>query len=150
MKATDGANIPEAIKQFRAAGWSVREIADSLNLHTSTIYRWANSTRRPNPENYAALVELVDAKYAQEVHRRQPRPAVLMHLEAAHTALKTAEERAALDALAVEIRQHLADGEAQRRGELAQVPQQRQPYRSITHDVDPFLLAGAKPEPALF
>lgn len=161
--SSSGADIPAAIREFRAAGWTVADIASDLLVHRSTVYRWQAGTRRPNAANLAALVEAVEMQYGRENCRRRPRPLVLMHLRDAADALVTDAQRAREDALAEDIRQHLAASQrrreaeaAQRRAELAQpadtVERSQRPARtSIATSVDPFeLVATGRPaDPAL-
>jgi transcriptional regulator with XRE-family HTH domain len=135
-------NIPEAIKEFRKAGWTVRQIADDLRVHVSTVYRWQAGTRRPNAANFAALVEAVDMQYGRENCRRRPRPLVLMHLEAAHTALEDPAEREAFEA------DMKARYEAIRAENQPEPAPASQPRRSAFADCDPFTIFG-RPEPAL-
>src|SRR5690554_6706298 len=93
MAKRNGANVPEAIRRLNQAGYTVRQIAGDLAVTDSTVYRWRNGTRFPNPANFAALAELVDARYSQHIHRRTLTTAAL-HLEQAARALETDTDRA--------------------------------------------------------
>lgn len=126
MTSANGADVRTAIREFRQAGYAVREIADDLRLHISTVYRWAAGTRRPNQKNHAALAELIDARYSQHVHRRQLTVAAL-HLQKAAEALEDKDERSRFE-------------EAMQAKRAAIVAQRERVSRSITRDIDPFEL----------
>lgn len=46
------------IAALRAAGYTIRQIAAAVCVHTSTVYRWASGTFRPQPTRFAALAAL--------------------------------------------------------------------------------------------
>jgi hypothetical protein len=46
------------VTQLRAAGRTVREIAEMVGVSVSSIYRWARGICRPRPTNLAALVAI--------------------------------------------------------------------------------------------
>ena len=153
MTSKNGADVPKAIAEFVAAGWTIGEIADDLTLHPSTVYRWRTGRRSPSADNYTALRELVDARAGQLIHRRRLTPAA-MHLQQAAQALWTTEERAESDRLAAQLAevfaqraQRDAEGAARRNQEMAALRDsvlraQRVPRQSVYGQVDPFALIG--------
>jgi len=48
----------ELIATLRAAGVTVRQIAQAAGVHTSTVYRWARGTFRPQASRMTALATL--------------------------------------------------------------------------------------------
>lgn len=155
MGHATGADIPRAIAEFRRAGFTVREIADDLGIHVSTVYRWQAATRRPNPANFAALVELVTVRHARAVHRRTLTVAAL-HLQKAAEALVTDQQRAEEDVIAERLaasfaeRRRRDEAEAgRRRAEAARLRDSLrvvplQPRRSGYADADPFSVFGQR------
>jgi DNA-directed RNA polymerase specialized sigma24 family protein len=61
-QAVEAAKAPktatEIITQLRAAGRSVREIAQMVNVHASTVYRWARGAFKPQAARLAALAAI--------------------------------------------------------------------------------------------
>lgn len=156
MTSTNGADIRRAIAAFRRAGYTVRAIADDLDVHPSTVYRWAAGTRTPRPANLSALAALIDARHSQHIHRRRLTPAA-MHLQAAAEALETDTERAEADETADRLRADMAARAERDEAEQAQrdadaVRRRDEAYRSVTQDADVFaVVATAQPrEVAMF
>jgi hypothetical protein len=135
-----GADIKTAIRELQAAGHPVREIAESLSLHISTIYRWRAGTRRPNGANFTALRELIEARYGQAVHRRSL-PVAALHLQAAFEALEDPTERAAFEAEMREKRQVILAHRAAER-------EAAKPKSVIYQVEDPFAILPSEPEMA--
>lgn len=48
-----------AVAALRAAGWTVAKIAAEVEVHRSTVYRWAAGTRTPNARNRTVLDNLI-------------------------------------------------------------------------------------------
>lgn len=139
-----GANVPAAIEHLAEAGYPVCRIAEDLGVARSTVYRWRAGRCQPSARNFAALVQRVDTWYSTEVHRRRLTVASV-HLRDAADALVTDAQRAEDERLAAEVREHLEAGQRRREAEAS-----RQPYRSITRDIDPFALAGEPEQPLPF
>lgn len=109
MSHTTGADVPAAIRHLAESGYTVARLASDLLVAPSTIYRWRSGKHAPNAGNFEALREWADQTYAVEAHRRTITTKAL-HLQEAYEALRTAAERAEVEALA----QRLADTWAER------------------------------------
>lgn len=157
MTSRNGADVPAAIRYWREAGYSVRQLADNLDVHRSTVYRWANGTRFPNEANFIALKEEVGMRYAAE-NARHNLTVVGAQLASAYEALETDAERSRADAMATDLRARWeqrdreleqAEEDAYQARQKRRIARKRPTQVSAFASVDPFLLAGAKPEPAL-
>lgn len=161
MRHTDGADIRAALRFWREAGYSIRDLADSLNINPSTAYRWVNGTYRPNVSNFEALKSEIDMRYATE-NARHNLTVVGAQLASAYAALETDVDRARAEALAARMTADFAAREDRREAEQAErnanarairdeVLGQRKP-NSVTYQVDPFALidSGRPREEAMF
>lgn len=164
MTSGNGADVPAALACLGQAGYAVAQLAADLGHSPSTLYRWRRGENQPRPANFAALVELVNARYGQAIHGRILASAV--HLSAAYEALRTDADRSrrevtaarlAADQAAAEQRRQAAEAEKhaevrelvtrQRQGQddriaAAVAAADGQSRRSAYADVDPLLIFG--------
>lgn len=157
MTSRNGADVPAAIRYWREAGYSIRQLADNLDVHPSTAYRWANGSRFPNGANFIALREEIGMRYAAE-NARHNLTVVGAQLASAYEALETNAERSRADALAAELGARFAERDREQEQAEEDAYQARQARRiarqrtSITAQADPFaVVATGRPrEVAMF
>lgn len=129
-----GTNIKAAMAHLLTAGFAPERIASEIGVTVRTVRRWAAGVQQPRKANRLALKGWVLDQRQRNAMRTYMQRRVDELLEQAVEALLTDTER-----------REIAELEARFRRPAA--PAQR---RSAFASVDPFLLAGAKPEPALF
>lgn len=133
LTSTNGTDVRRAMQLIQTAGFTPQRVASEVGVTLRTVRRWAAGLQQPRPANRAALKGWVLGQRHSNTMRTYMDRSVDELLEQAVEALLTDAERAEV-------------AELEARFHAPTIPQQR---RSAFADTDPFLLAGAKPEPAL-
>lgn len=120
--ALNGANVPAAIEALhqahnvtrpRTMADTLKAIALNLSVSLRTVQRWRKGTHRPSLANFDLLVAMVNLHQQSILARPSIRfPSAvateLHHVNAAIKHLETDAERAAMDALAADIKTFLS------------------------------------------